>query len=238
MSVHFPVPAGFRPPWRSGIIGRMRLFPALLSTRRVSCRLGRFEGRRGPMLCGWAFDASAPGVRQRVVLSGTSGTKLCLTADRFRADVLLAGHGDGHYGFSVPAARLGDPAMVQCRWADNGVLLEGNPLPTDEAARPLALVRRGRWRLRVDGVPPGDNRLSGYAVDLARPGMRLRLGLSGPDGELDRARACLYRADCEGPGNDGFHGFVLHARGPVMTGLHVFDLDTGTRLAAIRSIAT
>lgn len=190
------------------------------------------------MLCGWAFDPSAPDVRQRVVLRGASGMELRVTADRFRADVHLAGHGDGHYGFSVPAGRLGDIALVRCRWADSGVLLEGSPPRADGSAQPLALIRRGRWRLRVDAPSPGDCRLSGYAVDLARPGIRLRLGLSGPNGDLDRARACLYRPDCECPGSDGFHGFVLRCRVAATAPLHIVDLDAGMPLAAINWIAT
>lgn len=200
---------------------------------RPVTRLGRFEGRRHDAVVGWAFDPGRPRWRAMVRLRADTGAEAVATAERYRADVQDAGHGDGYAGFAIPLVRFAGARKIRCWWDDLGTELPGSPAILASPAV-LAQADDGVLQVAVDRQVPGDWRLTGWAIDLANPSHRPVLGLSSAEGTLGQARACLYRPELRRRGRDGFNGFSF-ARGRPGPGqvVRLLDLARGTVLLEI-----
>ena len=177
-------------------------------------RIGRFEGRRGELLVGWACDPFRPYWRAPLRLRADTGAAARILAECCRADVQAAGHGDGYAGFAVPLRHFPGARRFRCLWDDLGTDLPGSPTRL-ALRRPMATANDGMLRIAVDRPEPGDQRLTGWAIDLARPAHRPLLALSDGTRTLGEARACLYRPDLRSHGADGFHGFLFASGRPV-----------------------
>jgi hypothetical protein len=173
-------------------------------------RTGWFEGRRGPLLVGWAVAGGTTAGGAWLRLEGDDGSTLPVCASRFRADVQKAGHGDGYCGFADAADRFRGARQVRCIWADSGLELPGSPRPLHQPEAPPLRFERGPLVAVVDAALPGSDMLSGYAMDLGQPFRRVLAGA----GEGQAMQACLFRADSLGSGGDGFHGFLFRLSGP------------------------
>jgi hypothetical protein len=167
---------------------------------------GRFEGLQRGWLIGWAWNPAQPLARVTVELLGDDGTRRTALADRHRADVEIAGFGDGCYGFAAPAAPFRDARRIECIFSHSGFTLAGSPLVRGRSGAAVP-VRRGSLAFAFDASRCGDPAVSGYAVDLAQPHRRLRMTLADNRIPLESTRACLYRPEARAHGGDGFNGF-------------------------------
>lgn len=134
------------------------------------------------------------------------GPRLVTIADRYRADVQKAGVGDGHYGFSLPipgSGIIGRVYVMQGRFAVELPLTPSVPPPGNSAQK----HRAASYELQIDSLFPG--RISGWALDTARPEFRRNLQLYCNGRFIGRQRATLYRAEVVDGRRDGYHGFCF-----------------------------
>jgi len=198
-------------------------------------RAGWFDGLRAGRLVGWARQPDVEAARVR--LSG-GGQCLTLVADRYRADVQVAGHGDGYCGFAVELDRFAaDTGQVRCVWDDTGHALAGSPWnarPDGHSPAPR-LITHGRVQVRIDPLPPGLGSVTGWALDLDNPFARLTLGLDRGGEALASGRACRFNADALSLAGDGFHGFCLPLaeQGLTVSGISLVVRDHGIDLGPV-----
>jgi hypothetical protein len=201
----------------------------------VDGRFGWFEGIRDDRICGWTYAPGAPERALEVTLATTSGARLTILADRFRADLQAAALGDGWHGFSAPLAALpGAEGGADCSWSDTGRALPGSPWSAP--ARAARSFRAGRVTLTFDPPFPGDPRLAGHARDRLEPLRRLRLQARCAGGFVSTTTASLHRGRRRGEAGDGFHGFVLALPAPLrmmVGGVEIFDAARGVRIARL-----
>jgi len=191
---------------------------------RSSKILGFIDGIQRGRLHGWALDRANPG-RRLLVAVRVSGRQRTVLADRYRADLQQSGHGDGHYGFSVPVAH--DPmdeisAHVTSEWPFVS-------LTSAHTARPVThahAAEAGSYELHIDNVvrPPF---LSGWACNRALPNHRCVLQLFLDGSIRQTRRATLYRQELVAGGCDGYHGFHFPLPAGFSGRLRLRDIATG-----------
>lgn len=230
-----PEPRAPREPrWRGS--GGARIRNGLATLARVSKRGGRagperaerfrglVEGVVDGRLTGWAFDPNSPFERVVVSMLDPDRGRVTAVADRYRADLHLAGYGDGHVGFAIPL-RGGTPAGIVAGPDDER--LPDSPIePASTADVPE--LRVGTVVLRLDPPHLSGRRVSGWAVDSRDPFRPLRLGLAAQGRMLNETRASRFRPDRAG----AFCGFVLDHPGDERE-LALIHLPDGMRLAAL-----
>ena len=173
-------------------------------------RQGWVDGVRDGWLTGWAYDPTDPDVPLQVTLVCGGEASGVTLADRYRADVQAAGHGEGCCGFTF---RIDPEKMHDARvlWRDTGEALPGRLRPP---RRDRSLRRRfGTFSVRVDWPAAGEGVLSGYALRRRAPRRRLEVGLRTDGAPATAGRATRWRPDALGQGGDGFHGFRLSLAG-------------------------
>ncbi len=127
---------------------------------------GHLDTGTSETLSGWAWNPNDP-VRTVDVEVHENGAWLAtVPADRFGADLLAAGIGDGRHRFlfRLPPSDAGTARLIDVRVAGTGVHLGGSPLTLPPADRPLsAAAFRGHLDRTSEGV------VSGWAWDASRP---------------------------------------------------------------------
>lgn len=165
---------------------------------------GGLDGVRRGHLHGWVFDRSRPSLRLAVEAVCPSGTRVAAVADRYRADVHKAGHGDGYSGFAIALARLSEPAGIRVFCRDPRV--EVRSPAASRAHRKPVIFRQQSYVLHLDGRSPGAP-VTGWAVDWSCPDRRRPLQLRADGKVLTARHATLFRGDIADRRSDGFHGF-------------------------------
>jgi hypothetical protein len=188
---------------------RKTVRPAVaLSLPLGAARTGWLEGVHNGWLRGWAYDPDRPSNPARIEISGNGlGPNQVLIADHYRADVQLAGHGQGICGFALPLGPL-LPDRIDARWADNGEPLPGSPWQASAKLLPLEGWRGSRMAM-FDPPLPGSSALTGIAMDTAEPAQRLELVLVAGNTRFGPVRACRHAAPAWSLSKDTFHGFYL-----------------------------
>ncbi|MCC8431701.1 hypothetical protein LJ725_22220 [Reyranella aquatilis] len=193
------------------------LFKLLRRPHIVGCVDGPSRGR----LHGWAFDRRNPLQRLTVALQNPGGRRFVTLADRYRADVQRAGMGDGHCGFSLPIPASGEAAAVYVLQGRSTVELPPASIvaPAGSGAQKH---RAASYELQIDSLFPG--RISGWALDTARPELRRNLQLYCNGRFIGRQRATLYRAEVVDGRRDGYHGFCFPLPAGQITSLTIEDV--------------
>ncbi len=119
---------------------------------------GNLDGLDGNTISGWAFDPEHP--TAPVVLEVLDGDGLIarLTANRFRADLEMAGSGDGRHGFELRLSRALSPLIrheLRVRRVADGRELAGSPLVIEPHDR-QALVKDTRQAIDLAVEAAGD----------------------------------------------------------------------------------
>lgn len=94
---------------------------------------GYFEAATCNALSGWAWDATRPTTPIEVDVFADGNFLTRTVADLFRADLVVAGKGDGRHGFSVPvpaSLRDGNSHAITARFANELFLAGGSPTVT------------------------------------------------------------------------------------------------------------
>lgn len=169
--------------------------------------LGSVDGVHRGYTRGWAFDPGAPTSRLIVRMVDATGAVIARgLADRYRADVHKAGHGDGHYGFALPVS---DPRVLGTARFLCGPLGAELPRPGHgNGGAGARIFAHAGLMIRLD-QPPGSAALSGWAIDRANPAERRVIRLRAERQTIAEQRATLFRPDSIEAGSDGFHGFSL-----------------------------
>jgi len=191
--------------------------------------IGRVEGVIDGRLQGWAHDRARADRPLRLRFEA-GDLVLAVDADRYRADVHRAGHGDGACGFALPVHRLG--AAELCRVFDDagGAELPGSPVRLAVTHRPVLDLDADDLAFRLDGARPAAG-LTGFVVDRAEPTRRPRLGLTSGGRLLAGTGSTLWRADAEALAPDGLRGFAFAGRDGPERSLDIVDLGSGRILA-------
>ncbi len=99
---------------------------------------GNLDGLDGRTVTGWAYDPTDPdGAVELEILDG-DGTIARVVANRYRADLELAGIGDGRHGFELRLARPLSPQVrheLRVRRVGDRHELPGSPLAIDAVSR-------------------------------------------------------------------------------------------------------
>jgi hypothetical protein len=174
------------------------------------------------------LDRRAPFRRLTVEVEGSSGTRVSVLADRYRADLHQAGLGDGYSGFSVPLQCLGNSGPVRVSCIDPAVELGAIDLSRPASATaPLPMVfAQGPCLLAID-MPPGPRHISGWAADRACSTSRRVLRLRGDGRILAEQRATLFRPEAAQAPRDGYHGFWFSVPAARPTKLVLEDIEAG-----------
>jgi hypothetical protein len=168
--------------------------------------VGWVEGRHRDQMRGWAIDLAEPCARLTIEVVDSGGSLVARTlADRYRADVARAGHGDGYCGFAVACSRL--EAVRAPRFLCAGLRTELKSAPSLDTPQPRRFERSGVL-LHLDDQPRGGH-ATGWMAHRQRPAERRQLGLRAGDRLIARQRATLFRPDSLAEGFDGFQGFLL-----------------------------
>lgn len=176
-------------------------------------RIGWLEGVHAGWLRGWAHDPGCNGRPARITVTSTDaqgrrlGEGAVLMADHYRADVQAAGHGRGICGFALWLGAL-RPDGIEARWADSGEPLPGSPWQAKAGIEPLEGWRGTRMAQFAPPLP-GSATLTGFALDTAEPGLRLRVELVAAGRSFGPVQACRHAPAARSLGTDTFHGFHL-----------------------------
>ena len=183
-------------------------------------RTGNVDALSDGRIVGWAWDLDHPGQRARIRVRSDAGHDFELVADQHRADVQVAGHGDGQVGFCLPLRRLDAASVVSLCWPDTRAHLLGSPLALGNTAEPIVTqvavgVDGPGWMLRIETFQPGSRVISGFFADLQDLNRHALLVLERDDREISRARACRYHPGAPG---DRMHGFKFLLDAPLPDG--------------------
>ena len=163
-----------------------------------------------------------------------------LSADIHRADLQVAGHGTGRYGFSCrPPDSGGEPieALVEVRLSGTGELLLSCHPPTGTMGTKPASCVPAPMKPQVDGMSLSSpykakieavtgNQLRGWAVDKARPGRVFDLRVLVDGVPFVQARNDGPRTDLQQQGLSKGHGGIRVA-------LPLADLESGEHLVSL-----
>jgi hypothetical protein len=153
------------------------------------------------------MDVIEPSTRLTIEVVGQAGEVIVrVLADRYRADVQKAGHGDGHYGFAVPSRKLGPDRNARFFCGEPSVELNRLP-PVPDVSR-TRTFERGGVLLHLDYHLAGPS-VAGWALNRNRIDDRRQLVLRAGKRPLSAQRATLFRPDSMQHGGDGFSGFCL-----------------------------
>lgn len=164
----------------------------------------------GAKCSGWLLDGDAPEtpVRFRVAIDGSVRAPI-FTADRFRADLLDAGLGNGRHAFELDMAELGSGALGEAGLGPSHVL--GFYDPDEDRSFGIEFA----WHCydgRVDGIV--DEQILGWAANVLAPELPISIDLLQGDVKIASAVADEFREDLENAAiGTGRHGFRLALSG-------------------------
>ena len=174
-------------------------------------------------ITGWARDLGRPDIpaRLRVAVNFTPVAEI--TADRFRADLLAAGIGDGCFSFDVEIPGGLSPLadhVVTVRRAEDGADLPSSPWQVKAAARAPAGAGAAPLLTPVsDAAPPNARgsldrvtrtQITGWAQDAEHPEEPVPLVVIDNGLPIARVVANRHRADLQAAGiGSGRHSFDL-----------------------------
>jgi glycosyltransferase involved in cell wall biosynthesis len=165
-------------------------------------------------IAGWAQDNTEPERRLmlRILDNGTSIGELL--ADTYRADLKVAGIGDGCYAFSlaVPGGLAPEIRhLIEVQRVDDGRALNGSPYILEASVNAVGLMRNALpapWHGSLDTVTR--HRIEGWAWDKAAPDGPVALVILNNGEVIARTLANRYRKDLQGAGmGDGRHAFSI-----------------------------
>jgi hypothetical protein len=168
--------------------------------------VGNLDGIQHGRVYGWVAHQSCPTLRLTVEAVSLSGASARALADRYRADVHKAGHGDGYSGFAISLGRLDDLVGLKVFCCDPRVELR--PATRSRVDFQPLIIRRQTYVLHLDRRPPGAP-LTGWATDWDCPERHRLLQLHSGARILAQRRATLFRNDIGAARSDGFLGFWL-----------------------------
>lgn len=188
--------------------------------------VGWVDGVNRDRLNGWVLQRSLPQRRLTVELTGSSGMKVLVLADRYRADVHQAGFGDGHYGFSIPMRHLAGQSAIRLVTGQPQIILGRVELsPTITAIASSDFFQCASYSLKIDR--PAGPLLTGWAFSQSEGHRRHILSLRIGENIVERRRATLYRPEIISEHCDGYHGFAFPLPESTKRSLALEDVETG-----------
>ena len=187
-----------------------------VAERRAVCPkpgslLGWLDDVKPTRITGWACDSEHPDRKVRVRITANDVVLGIVVADRERADLRQAGHGDGRFGFELvlDAGLLpGRTHQIRAERLEDGAELSGSPLTVQHGVVPAFAAQAATLRGHVDEATR--TRIRGWAWDPASPHDPVGLQIVANGSLVAAATANRFRADLlrAGIGN-GWHGFEV-----------------------------
>lgn len=207
------------PPWTGWLAAFKGFFGVAAAT---PAPYGELEPETCEYISGWAWDASQPTTPVMVALFDGEQFVTSVRTDRYRADLVGRGIGDGRYGFRIPVPDSLRDAGTHTVGVKMLGAATGNPAPNVPLAySPKILVPCGAPNYSGNILSAGCDVVTGKAWDAGRPNTPVDVDIYVREDGVDvfQARVAADVYDAGIGGGDNRHLFRLPTPAVALDGL-------------------
>jgi glycosyltransferase involved in cell wall biosynthesis len=193
---------------------------------------GKIDKATWTIIEGWVWSPTIPKERIRLELVEGEAQLAMSVADNYRADLVLAGIGDGRHAFGIvlkPGLLSEERHVLNLRCADTGVVMPGSPIILE----PPADTRHAAIVGAIDQIT--DMEATGWIFVRNEPSRRCVVVLKEGRSVLTRTMASRFRGDLLSGGiGDGCYAFTLEMPRVLLDGnahlIEIVEESTGFTL--------